>query len=182
MLWLLGVTAMLTSIHYLVDALPDAQRIALSPITSLSTEWSIPSLFAAFLWVITAIAAGACFVTERMTASKSSRLWLGIATVLVFASIDETFQIHENLPVFWNYLRSLSLPLPDWAGKYNMLWQTLYAPPLICFFIATLGLIWNRSDNLPAVRLAFIGAIACFAMAIGCECIADSPLLSGKIL
>lgn len=179
--WLSAVTFVLVVAHYTADALPDEQRIALKPFVNLTREGNLPSAYAGFLWVMAALSAAACWLSERFTAGKSSRVWMIMAVVLAYAAADEVASIHERLPLFWNFLRSLSMPLPDWGGEINMLWQIVYAPFVVSFFAAGLTLLWPRTETLVQIRYAFIAAIACFAAAIGFECIADSPLLAGRL-
>lgn len=179
-LLLSGVTVILTALHYWKDSLGEVERKLCSPLFSLSAEGSIPNWFATILWILVALTALCCYFLQRYKHKTIEQYWLVIAAVFTYASIDECSQIHEQTVPFWNYFRSHGVGLPDWAGEPNMLWQTLYAPPALIFFIVTAIFLWRKSVNLPQIRFAFTGAVACFFLAVFCECIADSPYWAGQ--
>ncbi len=104
-------------------------------------------------------------------------LWLGVALVGFFMSLDEITILHENL--FWREIRYLTVGFNN-SWRYLTQWQVLFAPAILlilCYFIIFFS---NRFSISNKVRNnAFIG-IGCWMGALFLEGIRHTFKLAGS--
>ncbi len=90
-------------------------------------------------------------------------LWLGVAFVGCFMSLDEITILHENL--YWREVRHVSAGFGD-SWKYVTQWQVLFAPAIFIVLGYFALFFSNRFSLSPRARRSAFGGIGCWLMAL----------------
>ena len=90
-------------------------------------------------------------------------LWLGVAFVRCFMSLDEVTILHENL--YWREVRHVSVGFGD-SWKYVTQWQVLFAPAILIVLGYFAVFFSNRFSLSPRARWSAFGGIGCWLIAL----------------
>ncbi|MBI4529188.1 MAG: hypothetical protein HY695_35770 [Deltaproteobacteria bacterium] len=112
----------------------------------LLEEGNLVTAYSSLLLVLTFCAAVAnfCCETPRDQSYPFRFVWLGVAFVALYLSLDEVAQIHESLQVeFHRWLQGRGA-WGDWIGRYGRAWIILYLPAVL----AVLWIFLSRSSRI----------------------------------
>ena len=135
---------------------------------NLDKERNLPTWFSGMLFFLFGCTAMAAYYWEERRNREGARfrlpiLWLGVAVVGFWMSLDEITILHENL--YWREVRHVSAEFSD-SWKYVTQWQVLFAPAILVilgyfalFFSNRFGLSFGARWN------AFAG-IGCWVVAL----------------
>jgi len=157
---LIGVSLLLGALHVLFAEVT-AGRIYWF---NLDKERNLSTWFNGAVFFLLACAAGAAWAWELRRNAEDRPvfrlpvLWLGVALVGLYMSLDEITILHENL--FWREVRVASERRGD-AWRYLTQWQILFAPAIL---VVTAYLTLFFANRFRASRLAWRAAWA----GVGC--------------
>ena len=135
---------------------------------NLDKERNIPTWFSGMLFFLFGCSGVVAYHWEKRLNSDEAGfrlpiLWLGVAFVGLFMSLDEITILHENL--FWREVRHVSAGFGD-SWKYVTQWQVLFAPAIFIVLGYFALFFSNRFSLSPRARRIAFGGIGCWLMAL----------------
>lgn len=183
-LLVLGVDVLLLVLHLVFTMWHLLGGKVLWVMFDLGAEENVPTWWASMLWMAVAMASYACHVKDARGASTpGSRLWLLLAAIFTFASMDEVATIHEEVGTFlqWEFQhRGWFQVYPE--GAPDSPWIVFYAPFLVAFAVWFLWLA--RRTLVRHRRLGWLvaAALACQALAIGMDYYQGMPVEREEVI
>jgi hypothetical protein len=137
----------------------------------LGYEKNVPTWLSSQIWLLGAAAAFFCSWCDRHRLALRIS-WGAIGAVFLFASIDDTAEIHENVGVgLRELLRLLDASAVPWQGSPGSPWLGFYGPII---FLTMLWFVIFLRKRLIEVGLfdkqrLVLFAVACYSIAMGMD-------------
>ncbi len=135
---------------------------------NLDKERNLPTWFSGMLFLLFGCAAIAAYYWEERRNREGARfrlpiLWLGVALVGLWMSLDEITILHENL--YWREVRHVSAEFSD-SWQYVTQWQVLFAPAIVLILSYFALFFSNRFSLSRSARWSAFGGIGCWVWAL----------------
>lgn len=157
--FLLGLDGIFILLHLMLTQVP-----SMGHLFNLNQEANIPTWYASFKLSLAAIAALLCYQLEKKQSLQipllPAWLWIMVALLMLFMSLDETAQLHETLS--GTLMDSLAGARLRYAFNIQasgaiLLWGVLFAPLLILIAGSLLSFYYHRfHQKKKLVSMAFI--------------------------
>ena len=140
---------------------------------NLDKERNIATWFSGMLHFMTGCLAVATYYVESRGGTKTnlnksnlSELWLVVATLFFFFSLDEITILHEN--IMWKEIRVLSVGLGD-VWKYITQWQLLFFPAIVGVLIGFVAFFIDRFYRFIKSLQMSLAGLLCWGVSLGLE-------------
>jgi hypothetical protein len=156
------LVAVCAALHLAVGGMNLKDDSVLFRMFDLGYEKNVPTWVSTQIWLLVSVSAFLCSWCDQERKGIRAVWWL-IGAVFLFASVDDTAEIHENVGVaLREALYYMNVAIAPWKGSPGSPWLGFYVPVLVAVLAAFVLFLRKRLLEVSRRALLKVALLAVF--------------------